>query len=375
MSNFWILDYNLAFQEATTITASSEDPAFPASNLENYIRGYVWRSEVGNGTFVITTANNKINFKESGGGLELTATISPGTYAAPDLASEIQTQLDAAGAASYSVSHSSSTGKWTISTDGAYLALLWDSGSDVASSIGGVLGFAASDLTDALTYTGANIAIHTEEWLTFDSTASEESNALAVFFDPQRSLPFTEEATFRYQANATDEWSAPAFDQVVTLDDVEKLITQFQETAIDYRFRRLKIVDPANPNLFVEIAKVVIAKATELSKGPDKGFSAPINDQSKVTENAFGHRYVDVYPLRRGYRFNWGILPDSDIQILEQLYQDLGSAVPFVIVVDPLETVFDANRFVLYCHFGKQLARGHINYRHFTSGFDLVEAM
>jgi hypothetical protein len=35
MNLLWILDYNLVFQESTVLTASSEDPEFPASNLKD----------------------------------------------------------------------------------------------------------------------------------------------------------------------------------------------------------------------------------------------------------------------------------------------------------------------------------------------------
>jgi hypothetical protein len=44
MSEFRILDYNYAFDPSVTITATSEDPNFPASNLKRYQRSRVWRS-------------------------------------------------------------------------------------------------------------------------------------------------------------------------------------------------------------------------------------------------------------------------------------------------------------------------------------------
>ncbi len=373
MNLLWILDRNLVAQDTAVLTASSEDAEFPVSNLKDPGRSFVWRSPVGEGTFVITTSNNKINFKESSGGSELTATITPGTYAAPDLASEIQTRMEAAGAASYTVTHSA--GLWTIAGDGVYLALLWATGTDVANSIGPSLGFAASDLTNALIYTGATVAIHTSEWIVVDSIASEESDAFVVHFNPMESIGYTAQATFRLQANASNSWGSPAFDQVVTLDDIEKVISLFQSSPIDYRFRRLEIVDPTNPNLFVEVAKMVIAKATRTSFGPSSGFKTTIRDSSKISENEYGHHVGDVYPLRRGWKFEYTILTDDDVQLLEQIFQQVGSVVPITIVLDPLEVTFKENRFVLYCRFAREFSTNHINWKLFGSGADLEESM
>jgi hypothetical protein len=44
MSEFRILDDNYAFDPSVIITATSEDPNFPASNLRRYHRSRVWRS-------------------------------------------------------------------------------------------------------------------------------------------------------------------------------------------------------------------------------------------------------------------------------------------------------------------------------------------
>jgi hypothetical protein len=92
-----IIDFNYPFQDATTVTGSSEDSEFPASNLKAAIRGKVWRSS---GTFVITAgSNDKINFKESGGGAERTGTVAAGTYTSTTLAAAIKAAMEGAAGA------------------------------------------------------------------------------------------------------------------------------------------------------------------------------------------------------------------------------------------------------------------------------------
>lgn len=65
----------------------------------------------------IDTSNNKIDFKENGS--PLVATLTTGTYTKGTLATEIATQLNAAGAVNYTVSFDEAE-KLTISGDGAF---------------------------------------------------------------------------------------------------------------------------------------------------------------------------------------------------------------------------------------------------------------
>jgi len=85
----------------------------------------------------IDATNNKLDFSEDGS-TELTATISSGTYSLSTLASEIKTQLDSAGANTYTVSYSND--KITIASTGN-LELNKTTGSNKAVSILPMIGF------------------------------------------------------------------------------------------------------------------------------------------------------------------------------------------------------------------------------------------
>lgn len=120
-------------------------------------------------SFTVTVdSNDMIDFKEDAGG-ELNATLTPGTYimgetaAASTLCLEIKTQLEAAGAGTYTVTFSNSTKKITIAVAGGAAAVqfLWKtgvSGSDNADESAVLLlgftagadgGNGASDTSDA----------------------------------------------------------------------------------------------------------------------------------------------------------------------------------------------------------------------------------
>lgn len=79
------------------------------------------------------------------------------TYSSPmDLAAEIASKMSAASVDTISCSWNNSTGKFTISSDGSVLSLLWNSGANTANSAKTKLGFNNTNDTGALTYTSDN---------------------------------------------------------------------------------------------------------------------------------------------------------------------------------------------------------------------------
>ena len=100
--------------------------------------------------FIVSNANHHIDLAEGAG--ELPATLTNGTYTGAALAAEMKTQLDVAGALTYTVTYVEATRKFTIAASGAF-ELLWHSGSHNAEGQGVLLGFAHTDLTGLATYT------------------------------------------------------------------------------------------------------------------------------------------------------------------------------------------------------------------------------
>ena len=99
---------------------------------------------------VVSEANHHVDFAEGAG--QLGALLPSGTYSGLTLAAALKTQLDAAGALTYTVTYNEVTGKFTIAATGAF-ALLWHSGTHNAEGQGVLFGFAHTDLSGAATYT------------------------------------------------------------------------------------------------------------------------------------------------------------------------------------------------------------------------------
>ena len=100
--------------------------------------------------FIVSIANHHIDLAEGAG--ELPATLTNGTYTGAALAAEMKTQLDVAGALTYTVTYVEATRKFTIAAGGNF-ELLWHSGTHNAEGQGVLLGFAHTDLSGAATYT------------------------------------------------------------------------------------------------------------------------------------------------------------------------------------------------------------------------------
>lgn len=118
----------------------------------------------------ITATTKYIDFND--GGVKV-ATVAEKTYKDPyELASAIQTAMDGASTDTITCSYDDSTRKFTITTNGVTLSILWNTGTNTANSIATKIGFTtASDSTAALTYTSPNALSFAAPFVpTYDST-------------------------------------------------------------------------------------------------------------------------------------------------------------------------------------------------------------
>lgn len=361
---------NLCTEGATTIVASSANANFPVANLKNPLRSKRWRSS---GYFLVDSSNNKINFKESSGGSELTATLTNGTYSPSGLAAEIENKMDAAGTDSFSVTFSRASGLWTIESDGSELEILNDTGTDSSSSLlVNSLGFASSDLTGDVSYTGDVIAIHTQETVLFDMKTSQNIDSVVILWPKEDGIRLSPSAEIRVQASATNLWTSPAVDEVLTVDNHYLVASHFFSSPQSYRYWRLVVTDPSNPDLFVELGMVWIGENIRFRE-PENGFKFSLADTSKVSSTDFGHEYVDEYPLMSSLQFNYSYIGYETAQALEDAYRSNGVRKPVLVVFDESELVFTKNHFLIYGKFPKQFGTDHVNFDIFNGSLTITE--
>lgn len=106
-------------------------------------------------SIVIDSTNNKIQFQEAAG-TTLTATLTSGNYSPSELATEIQTQLNATGGTpAYTISYSAVTRKFTLASDraGGAVFILVGTGDQSKFSAHKTIGFDDENTTNAASVT------------------------------------------------------------------------------------------------------------------------------------------------------------------------------------------------------------------------------
>jgi len=121
----------------------------------------------------VSVSNNKIEFVDVSAGSELTATLSNKTYQSPkELAAEVGTKMTAASTNGDTITctFDSMTGKYTISTSGAFLEINWATGLS-GNAADTILGFSA-DVSLSTSYTGTASTYNTSLTPAYDSSSS-----------------------------------------------------------------------------------------------------------------------------------------------------------------------------------------------------------
>lgn len=115
-----------------------------AVSLDHLLDNYPLAGTITNQVYSVSADRNWIDLKEVFGGAEISVQVPAGNYTTTTLGPAIKAAIEAATVQDVTVSYDSSTGKWSFQGSGAYLAILWETGTHAASSIGDLIGFNAS---------------------------------------------------------------------------------------------------------------------------------------------------------------------------------------------------------------------------------------
>lgn len=255
--------------ERVGLTVSSEDENFLAESIyDDDTRGSTWRT---NGYWLIDSNNNTIVFDDGSGAV--TATLTSGEYSG-DAAffAHVKTQMEAAGANTYTISRSPTTFKISISSNTSGFDILW---TDVASNTAGLFGFDdSSDSTGATlvsglySYTADTISIHTEDFLIFDFGSPVRPQFFSALGPSDRELPLSGSAVIRLMFNNSSSFTSPS--QTITCTYDSAGIFEYDTTGIannTYRYMKFQIVDPANAFGTIEFSKIVAGSVLGIQKG------------------------------------------------------------------------------------------------------------
>ena len=310
---------------AGTVVALTEHPSFPATNTQHRWFKKVYRSRYGAdsgwGRFVFTTANQVISFDEGGG--TLTANITPGTYDADSLCTEIKTRMDAAGALTYTVTYDDATNLFTIAASGAFALVL----SVTVNSAFPALGWTATTNTASLaSHTAPAIRIHTSEEL---RCTMSDTKTLRFIGIKNHNLQSTAVVRVLY---FSDAFLTQVDEETLTWHEGQ--IAAY--TAQSYKYYSIDISDPDNPAGYIEIGLVWAGDSNILHYGFTADREETPEDPSIETESEDGQGSTIQlsHYLERTYTFD-AVEPNTDRDLLRAIFAEIGKTRPCFILESP----------------------------------------
>lgn len=356
MSNIRIMTDNfIDLDIVSNATVSSEQAAFPVLNIYNLQRrSKVWRS---NGYYSITTSNNKIVFRETTG-VDLTATITAGNYTSfSALATEIKTQLEVAGASTYTITKDTNTKKVKFTSNGVggggIFQIMWTTDS-ITQAMAAILGFLTTENdTGALTYTADELTTGNEEWIKWDFGISTNPKALCIIGKRNEPIKISPSATLTLQASETDNWTNPSYEHVLTYND--EIISLFSDTGLHteaLRFWRLLIDDVHNPNGYVEIGAILLGDYFTPTQGAARfPFQGQYIDRSVTIFSEGGQTFSDIREQTEQFSFEIDNLTVAEKEKIDGIFRKVGTAKPFFISMDPNSVFSNQTNYIRFVKF------------------------
>ena len=311
---------------------SSEQAAFPVTNAYNgNRRAKVWRS---GGHYVVASGANGIVFRESVG-VDLTATITPGSYSRTSFLAAVKAALEDVGASTYTVTLASNF-KLSITSNGGGGGGIFELRlADIASTAYSLLGFDSVNLSGSLSYQSDSINIHTEESIIWD--LGIDSNPLAFCLIDARNSPISisPNAVVTLQGNHTNVWTSPAFTQVLTYDDrILHLIDDDGIATEALRYWRVKFVDQ-NPKGYVQVGAFYLGDAYQTTRGaPQFPFRTEHVDRTQTIYSEGGQTFSEIKPKTERFTVDWFALTVDEKEYMEAMFDEFGTGVPFFVSMD-----------------------------------------
>lgn len=330
-----LIAYNYTQQSECNITASSNNAFYPAGNLKTHSVYKNWRS---NGFYKLTSSNNSLTINS------VDYALTEGSYNRSELLSLVNEEIEAVG----SLGFDEVTFCFTLNLESEY---------SISGSFLEVLQM-ESDTTDSLT---GNVAIHTEEYVSIDIRTTEEIDSVVLLWSEYL---FSDDAVIKFQASNSHDFTTIALEHTFNPDVVNSVASIYLESAISYRYFRIKIIDVNNAYGYVALGKIVLGNS-EVIENCDNGFTLSYTDNSKVIQNDFGVEYVDKYPLLKNLTIDFNLIDDAES--FQNIYKRVGTTYPVFIVLDETDSIFSKDLYFIYGKFQDQFNLQHLIKTYFNT--------
>ncbi len=174
--------------------------------------------------------------------------------------------------------------------------------------------------------------------IVFDFGSAKAIDSIFIVGNSQTGLGIN---SLTLELNSSDSWGAPAFSQVISLSsEFNQGIASF--TSQTYRYARIVFTSSAS---FCEISKLFIGQAIDLDRGPSFNWTYKSEDLSKVTENRYAQKFVDIISRRKRLSLSLSLLNKDQMELFFSLYDSKGLTYPFFIELGSDNMIDDHRRF------------------------------
>jgi hypothetical protein len=192
--------------------------------------------------------------------------------------------------------------------------------------------YPASNLKNRLFKVHHRTTGFTSEWWKWDLGSPKDIYAFIFWYHN-----FQSGAAIKIQANPTDAWDSPAFEETLTWSSF-KLVRYFP-SAKTYQWWRLLVQDATNPDGYLRGGRPFLGGYFEPSRNCHKDWKKTIVDLSEIDYSLGGQAFAnekDVY-----YRFDFSfpsILTPDDISF-DEIGKSVAKKKALFITIDPADPV------------------------------------
>jgi len=338
----------------STLSASSAESTYPASNLYSGIRSKVWKAA---GLFEISSSNNKVYINGT------TYTLTAGSYTVTTL-----------------ITHFNNVTGQTLSrnSNGRFVITLGASGtlnlSSTTNAVWSTLGFLTTSNLTGTVFTANERRYNTSEWIKVDLGQPQIAD-FGALIPPANEAFSCSNATITLQGNNVDVWTSPQISEAMTVSSNGAFVAP-SETLEPCRYWRIVISDVTNSNINAAVAWIgnsVVNTNTNLAVG----FTRNRSDQSIRSFSESGQLYTDRRPRVLSISgSSVQYLKDQELIDMEQLAYDLGTGRPFFIVIDPAQSVSTSlDQMTHYVEVDSDVQFAHVLNSYYNFSFSLREVL
>lgn len=179
--------------------------------------------------------------------------------------------------------------------------------------------------------------------------------------------------TLLFEANATNEWSSPAFSTTLAMNNTFDIGIKRLASDESYRFWR---VTASNTGQFVELSKIFIGKSTTFTTNAiAPGWTRENRDLSRNKKNRFGQKFTDKIGNQEFYRVTYKLLDISEVETLLDMTDLIGNHTPFWFILDRGENIItDQERLAGYFTFRNRPRTRNSSFALYDMSLSLEEA-